>query len=175
MGGKSTFLRTIGNNVLLAQTIATTTTSYYHGSFFRVVTSISRTDDLAAGKSYYYVEAERILKAIQSFNPGVPTLCIIDELLSGTNSVERLQASEAIIQYLTMQNTLAIIATHDLELAERLNGQCDFYHFTGNVDKNGLKFDYLLKPGIATTRNAIALLKYLGYPKEITEKAQQEG
>jgi len=51
-----------------------------------------------------------------------------------------------------MQNTLAIIATHDLELAERLNGQCDFYHFTGNVDKNGLKFDYLLKPGIATTR-----------------------
>lgn len=61
-----------------------------------------------------------------------------------------------------------------MELAERLNGQCDFYYFTGNVDENGLKFDYLLKPGIAATRNAIALLKYLGYPKEITEKAQQE-
>ena len=174
MGGKSTFLRTIGNNVLLAQTIATTTTSYYSGSFFRILTSISRTDDLAAGKSYYYVEAERILKAIQSLNTGIPTLCIIDELLSGTNSVERLQASEAIIQYLARQNTLTIIATHDLELAERLNGRCDFYHFTGSVDENGLKFDYLLKPGIATTPNAIALLKYLGYPKEITEEAERE-
>jgi DNA mismatch repair ATPase MutS len=175
MGGKSTFLRTIGNNVLLAQTIATATASHYHGSFFRIVSSISRTDDLAAGKSYYYVEAERILNTIKSFSTGMSTLCIIDELLSGTNSIERLHASEAIIQYLSKQNTLAIIATHDLELAERLNGLCDFYHFTSNVDENGLKFDYLLRPGIATTRNAIALLKYLGYPKEITDKAEREG
>ncbi len=174
MGGKSTFLRTIGNNVLLAQTIATTTASFFRGSFFRIVTSISRTDDLVAGKSFYYVEAERILKTIQSFDKDTPTLCIIDELLSGTNSIERLHASEAIIQYLAKQNTLAIIATHDLELAQRLNGACDFYHFTSNVDENGLKFDYLLKPGIATTRNAIALLKYLGYPREIIDKAQQE-
>jgi DNA mismatch repair ATPase MutS len=174
MGGKSTFLRTIGNNVLMAQTIATTTASSFRGAFFRIVTSISRTDDLVAGKSFYYVEAERILKTIQSFDKGTPTLCLIDELLSGTNSVERLHASEAIIQYLAKQNTLAIIATHDLELAQRLNGVCDFYHFASNVDENGLKFDYLLKPGIATTRNAIALLKYLGYPKEITDKAQQE-
>ncbi len=53
-------------------------------------------------------------------------------------------------------------------------GACDFYHFTDNVDETGLKFDYLLKPGIATTRNAIALLKYLGYPMEITEKASDK-
>ncbi|MDD4230777.1 MAG: hypothetical protein PHG45_05290 [Dehalococcoidales bacterium] len=171
MGGKSTFLRNIGNNVLLAQTIATAVSSSYQGSFFRIVTSISRTDDLIAGKSFYYVEAERILKTIQSFNGKIPTLCIIDELLSGTNSTERLHASEAIIRYLANQNSLAIIATHDLELAERLNGTCEFYHFTDKVDETGLKFDYLLKPGVATTRNAIALLKYLGYPKEITEKA----
>jgi ABC-type multidrug transport system fused ATPase/permease subunit len=175
MGGKSTFLRTIGNNVLLAQTIATPIASHYRGTFFRIVTSISRTDDLIAGKSFYYVEAERILKTIQSFGEGIPTLCIIDELLSGTNSIERLQASEAIIRYLATKNTLAIIATHDLELAERLNGVCEFYHFTGNVDENGLKFDYLLKPGIATTRNAIALLRYLGYPREITERSDKPG
>jgi DNA mismatch repair ATPase MutS len=168
MGGKSTFLRTIGTNVLLAQTIATSTASAYYGSFFRIITSISRTDDLVAGKSFYYVEAERILRAIQGLNSEISTLCIIDEMLSGTNSTERLQASEAIIRYLATQNTLAIIATHDLELAERLKGICDFYHFSGSVDENGLKFDYLLKPGIATSRNAIALLKYLGYPGEIT-------
>jgi ABC-type multidrug transport system fused ATPase/permease subunit len=169
MGGKSTFLRNIGNNVLMAQTIGTTLSSYYHASFFRIVTSISRTDDLMAGKSFYFVEAERILRIIQSFDHKLPTLCIIDELLSGTNSFERLRASESIIRYLAGQNDLAIIATHDLELAERLKGLCDFYHFTDNVNENGLIFDYQLKSGIATTRNAIALLKYLGYPKEIIE------
>jgi hypothetical protein len=168
MGGKSTFLRSIGTNVLLAQTIVTPSASYYSGSFLRIITSISRTDDLVAGKSFYYVEAERILRAIREINKGVATLCIIDEPLSGTNSTERLQASESIIRYLAAQNTLAIVATHDLELAERLKGVCDFYHFSGTVDENGLKFDYLLKPGIASSRNAIALLKYLGYPKEIT-------
>jgi DNA mismatch repair ATPase MutS len=171
MGGKSTFLRNIGCNVLLAQTICTTISSYYRGNFFRIISSISRTDDLIEGKSFYYAEAERILKAIRSFSDRTPTLCLIDELLSGTNSTERLHASEAIIRYLSRQNTLAIIATHDLELADRLNGSCDFYHFTDNVDETGLKFDYLLKPGIAKTRNAIALLKYMGYPKEITQEA----
>jgi DNA mismatch repair ATPase MutS len=171
MGGKSTFLRNIGTNALLAQTIATTLTSHYKGNFFQIITSISRTDDLLTGKSFYYVEAERILRTMQSFRTNMPTLCIIDELLSGTNSTERLQASEAIIRYLARQNSLAIIATHDLELAERLDGTCDIYHFTDNVDDTGLKFDYLLKPGVATTRNAIALLKYLGYPKEITDEA----
>ena len=175
MGGKSTFLRTIGNNVLTAQTIATVAASYYRGAFFRIVTSISRTDDLAAGKSYYYVEAERILNTMQSFSPVISTLCIVDELLSGTNSIERLYASEAIIRYLAKQNTLAVIATHDLELAERLSALCDFYHFASTVDENGLKFDYLLRPGIATTRNAIALLKHLGYPAEIIENAEREG
>jgi len=174
MGGKSTFLRNIGNNVLLAQTITTPVSSSYRGSFFRVITSISRTDDLMAGKSFYYVEAERILRTIQSLNKKIPTLCIIDELLSGTNSIERLHASEAIIRYLAVQNTLAIIATHDQELAIRLNDTCEFYHFTDNVDETGLKFDYLLKPGVATTRNAVALLKYLGYPKEIIENASEK-
>jgi DNA mismatch repair ATPase MutS len=171
MGGKSTFLRNIGCNVLLAQTICTTVSSYYRGNFFRIISSISRTDDLIEGKSFYYAEAERILKAICSISDKNPTLCLIDELLSGTNSTERLHASEAIIRYLSGQNTLAIIATHDLELADRLNGTCDFYHFTDNVDETGLKFDYLLKPEIAKTRNAIALLKYMGYPAEITREA----
>ncbi len=173
MGGKSTFLRTVGDSVLMAQTIATAAADYYRGSLFRIITSISRTDDLIVGKSYYYVEAERILKAIRSLGEGVPTLCIVDELLSGTNSTERLRASEAIVRYLGTQNVVAIVATHDLELTERLNGRCDFYHFSGSVDENGLRFDYVLKPGVATTGNAIALLEYLGYPPEITQEARK--
>jgi DNA mismatch repair ATPase MutS len=173
MAGKSTFLRNIGINVLLAQTIAATLTSSYRAPLMRVITSISRSDDLKAGKSFYYMEAERILRAIQSLDDKITILCIIDELLSGTNSIERLQASEAIIRYLAAQNAVTIVATHDLELAQRLTGSCDFYHFTDNVSERGLSFDYQIKPGIATTRNAIALLKYLGYPPEITRDADK--
>ncbi len=175
MSGKSTFLRNIGCNVLMAQTIATCLTSYYRSSCFRVMTSISRTDDVVAGKSFYYVEAERILRTIQSLSDKIPTLCIIDELLSGTNSAERVKASEAIIRYLVTQNALVIVATHDLELVERLDGSCDLYHFTDTADATGLRFDYLLKPGVATTHNAITLLRYLGYPKEIVNRASQRG
>jgi DNA mismatch repair ATPase MutS len=174
MSGKSTFLRNIGVNVIMAQTIYTTLCSHYSGSFFRVITSIGRSDDLLAGESFYYAEAQRILKALRSIDNRIPTLCIIDEKLSATNSTERLQASEAIVRYLVKQNTLAVIATHDIELVERLNGLCDLYHFSDKVDDSGLKFDYRLKPGIATTRNAIALLKYLGYPQEIIEAALNE-
>ena len=171
MSGKSTFLRNMGCNVLLAQTISTCLASDYKGSFFRVMTSISRTDDVIAGKSFYYVEDERILRTILSLDGDTPTLCIIDELLSGTNSAERLQASDAILHHLLKRNTLVICATHDLELIDRLEGMGDLYHFTGTADDTGLTFDYQLKPGIATTRNAIDLLEYLGYPDDIIERA----
>ncbi len=79
-----------------------------------------------------------------------------------------------VVSYLTGQNALTVIATHDVELADRLNGECAFYHFTDSVDETGLKFDYVLKAGVATTRNAVALLRYLGYPREITEGAGNE-
>ena len=115
------------------------------------------------------------MRTIQSLSDRIPTLCIIDELLSGTNSTERLKASEAIIRYLVTQNALVIVATHDLELVERLDGSCDLYYFTDTADDTGLRFDYLLKPGVATTHNAITLLKYLGYPKEIVNRANQRG
>jgi len=174
MSGKSTFLRNIGCNVLLAQTITTCLASYYKGSFFHVMTSISRTDDVIAGKSFYYVEAERILRTIRSLEGKTPTLCIIDELLSGTNSAERLQASDAILRHLIKQNTLVICATHDLELIDRLEGMCDLYHFTGTADDTGLTFDHLLKPGMATTQNAIDLLEYLGYPDDIINRARNQ-
>lgn len=174
MGGKSTLLRNIGANAVLAQTIATVRASSYRAPCFRIITSISRTDDIITGKSFYFVEAERILEAISSLDDARTTLCLIDELLSGTNSTERLAAAEGIIAHLTRKNVVAVIATHDLELLERLQDTCDFYHFTDNVDENGLKFDYQLRPGIATTRNAIALLKYLGYPEDITGNWRRE-
>ncbi|HHX88058.1 MAG TPA: hypothetical protein GX693_07790, partial [Firmicutes bacterium] len=174
MSGKSTFLRTVGVNAIFAQTIFTCLASSYRGSFFRVVTSISREDSLMEGKSFYYQEAERLLKLIQTAareDTEAPALCIIDELLSGTNYTERFAASQGILSYLAYKNARVLAATHDLDLAEKLQGLYRCYHFTDQVGRDGLKFDFKLKEGIASTRNAIKLLEYLQYPGEIVQQA----
>lgn len=174
MAGKSTFLRTIGTNMVLAQTIYTCSASSYKGQLFNIVTSISQTDDLSEGKSFYFTESERLLKMIQLSEREYPTLCIIDELLAGTNSLERLSASEEILKYMIRNNALIAIATHDLELAKRLHHEYKCYYFNDNVSEKGLDFDYKIKEGIAVTSNAIKLLDYLGYPKEIVNKAKEK-
>ena len=174
MAGKSTFLRTVGTNILFAQTIATCLASSYQGNLFRLISSISKSDNISEGKSFYYTESERLLKLVKSAKSRIPTVCIIDELLAGTNSMERLTASKEILEYLVDHGVLVIVATHDLELADILKGQYRCYHFTDNVTKNGLDFDYRLKEGVAVTSNAIKLLEYLDYPEEITERAYRD-
>ena len=90
-------------------------------------------------RSFYYQEAERLLKLIRAAEHvgETPAFCIIDELLSGTNYTERLAASEAILNYLARKNALVIIATHDLDLAERLQGLYRCCHFTDQVGRDG--------------------------------------
>ncbi|MGI6098052.1 MAG: MutS-related protein, partial [Dethiobacteria bacterium] len=172
MSGKSTFLKTIGINAILAQTIYTCCAGSYRASFFQIVSSMSKMDDLAQGKSFYYLEAERLLKIVNLPDTKVPALCLIDELLAGTNYAERLSASEAILHFLSRKNVLVVVATHDLDLPEKLEGFYHCCHFTDQVDRYGLNFDYTLKEGVATTRNAIKLLEYLGYPHELVERAR---
>ena len=173
MSGKSTFLRTVGINVLFAQTIYTCLAKKYLGSFFRVISSISKSDDIGEGKSFYFKEAERLLKLIHASDFAFPSLCLIDELLSGTNYLERLAASRAILEYLSRKNALTIVATHDLDLASWLKDHYLSYHFTDKVDREGLVFNYHIQEGICTSSNAIKLLEYLGYPKTITDRANQ--
>ena len=171
MSGKSTFLRTVGVNAILAQTIYTCFADKYEAKILRVSSSISKADDLTLGKSFYYLEAERLLKLMQFADSAIPSILIIDELLSGTNYIERLAASEAILEYLIKQNCLVVIATHDLDLAGKLINTYQCYHFTDRVTEEGLNFDYKLKDGITRTRNAIKLLEYLKYPQQIIGKA----
>lgn len=170
MSGKSTFLRTIGINALFAQTICTTFSKSYRGSFFKILSSISPSDDIVQGKSYYLGEAEAVLRIIKSCGEGIPSLCIIDEIFRGTNPIERISASCEILDYLISNNSLPIVATHDLELTEIVNKDYECYYFTEDVDNEGLKFDYLIRKGVSPTRNAIKLLKFLGYPHDIIEK-----
>ena len=173
MAGKSTFLRTLGVNAILAQSINTCLAAEYTASYLQVISSINKVDDISQNKSLYYAEAERLLHIIQPAFAKLPALCLIDELLSGTNYTERIAASEAILDYLKGKNALVVVATHDLDLAVNLKGSYQCYHFSDKVDKNNLQFDYTLKSGIATTRNAIKLLEYLGYPQEIVQGANR--
>lgn len=169
MSGKSTFLRTLGVNALFAQTIYTCLASSYRGSFLRVMTSISRGDNLVGGKSYYLAEAEALLRILKTSDNKVPCLCIVDEMFRGTNSLERINASAEILRYLVNHNCVVVIATHDYELTEMVGNLYKCYYFSENIEKNGISFDYSIKEGVSRMRNAVRLMEHLGYPAEIIE------
>ena len=173
MSGKSTFLRTIGVNAVLAQSIYLTTASFYKASFFKVMSSISPEDNIMGGKSYYFREAEALLRIIDEGAEDYPLLCIIDEIFRGTNPIERINASVEILNYLEKSNGLAIVATHDLELCEMVKEKFQMFYFCEDINEEGLSFDYKLKSGVCKTRNAVKLLKYLDYPEEIIESTNK--
>lgn len=172
MSGKSTFLRMIGVNMLFAQCFNFVLADEYEAPIFNIVTSISPNDDLSNGKSFYMAEAESILRIIKSLDKDLPVFCAIDEIFRGTNPIERISSSAEILEYINKKDTISIVATHDRELVDILKDNYEFYYFSESVSsKDGLSFDYKLKKGVSRTRNAIKLLDYIGYPKEITEKA----
>lgn len=174
MSGKSTFLRMLGINIIFAQSFNFALAKEYNAPFLNLVSSISPEDDVTAGKSYYLAEAEAILRIIKALDKETAVFCLIDEIFRGTNPVERIAVSEEILKYIQKRNSISLVATHDKELTEFLNESHDFYHFNEMVsDTKGLSFDYKIKEGVLKTGNAIRLLKYIGYPNEITTKAEE--
>lgn len=171
MAGKSTFLRMIGINMVFAQCFNFTLTEKYEASFFNIVSSISPSDDVTEGKSYYMAEAESLLRIINSFKNELPVFCPIDEIFRGTNPIERVSASAEILKYINDQKSISIVATHDRELTDILKDNYEFYYFSEKVDNKGLSFDYKIKKGVSKTRNAIKLLEHIGYPNEIIKKS----
>lgn len=172
MSGKSTFLRMVSTNILLAQTFNFVLGKEYEGCFLNIVSSLSPKDDIMNGKSYYLAEAESILRIIKASQKEIPVFCPIDEIFRGTNPIERISSSAEILNYINKGKAICIVATHDRELSDMLKENYDFYHFSEEVDnESGLKFDYKLKKGISKTRNAIKLLEYIGYPKEIIQNS----
>ena len=171
MSGKSTFLRTIAINQITAQTIYTVSAKHYTSSFFQVLTSISPSDDLMEGTSYYMAEAEALLRMLHILNDERCSLLIIDEIFRGTNPTERVAAASSLLDYLADHNTMVIVATHDIEITQKVAGQYDSYHFTEHVTKDALEFDYKLHPGVLKSPNGIRILEYIGYPDEIIQEA----
>jgi DNA mismatch repair ATPase MutS len=173
MSGKSTFLRTIGVNILLAQTIITPLAKLYSSPIVRVVTSINRRDNILEGKSFYYAEAERLLDILNISQEKQPSIFLIDELLTGTNSRERIIASKEILSYISDEKSLVVVTTHDYELSSNLIPNFKPYHFTDCVDGKTLQFDYKLKDGASNSTNGISLLEKLKYPEEIIAKCRE--
>lgn len=172
MAGKTTFMRTLGVNALLAQTIATCPATAYRAPFCRVLTSLSLADSLPTGKSYYLVEAETMRQLLLACDaaPG-SYLLLLDELFKGTNTQERIAANKAVLAYLQPRGWV-VAATHDGELGALLQACFVEYHFCETVTAEDWYFDYRLKAGPLTTRNAIRLLARLHYPAQVVAAAQ---
>ncbi|MBX4261208.1 DNA mismatch repair protein MutS [Clostridium estertheticum] len=173
MSGKSTFLRALGLNALFAQTIFTCLATSYEGEYFNIISSMSVSDNITSGKSYYLSEAEALFRIINACNEELTSLCLIDEIFTGTNPIERVNASAEILAYLSNHNSLVSVATHDLEIATMVGDLYECYYFTENVGEDGLEFDYQIKSGISSTRNAIKVLEFMGYPQEIIYKTNE--
>jgi hypothetical protein len=173
MSGKSTFLRTVGVNVVLAQSVNTCLARRYEAPIYNVRSCIGRSDDLIAGKSYYLVEVESVLALVRASEETRPHLFIFDELFRGTNAVERIAAGEAVLRTLVGADRAHVVlaATHDAELIDLLRDRYVVYHLGDAIGPNGLTFDYRLSPGPATSRNAIALLRLNGAPESLVAHA----
>ena len=168
--GKSTFIKAAAINGLLAQTIHTCTAAVFRARPALVMTSMAVRDDITAHESYFLTEIKSLRRILDKLRE-VNCACYIDEILKGTNTVERIAASTAVLQYLTRQDGLFAVATHDIELTRLLAGVYDNYHFRETMTDSGLTFDYTIKPGPSQTRNAILLLEHLGFDKQIIEDA----
>jgi hypothetical protein len=165
MAGKSTFIRSVGVNAVLAQCGAPVRAARLRLSPLTVAASICILDSLSGGVSRFYAEIHRI-KLISDLTAGpVPVLFLLDELLSGTNSHDRLAGSEFIVRSLVERNAIGMISTHDLALTripETMPGRAANCHFEDRFEDGQLIFDYKLKAGVVKTSNALQLMRSIG-------------
>lgn len=171
--GKSTFIKTVAINAILAQTIYTCCAKDYKSSYFNICTSMALKDDIFSNESYYIVEIKSLKRIIDSINDNIPCLCFVDEILRGTNTVERVASSCEVLKYLGDRNCICFAATHDIELTHLLNDNFENYHFEEIITDKDIKFDYKLYKGRAQTRNAIKLLAFMKYDDSIVLNADK--
>lgn len=165
MSGKSTFLRTMGTSLLTGMMGLPVNAASMQFSPVRILSSMRVTDSLLDHTSYFYAELKR-LKFISDeiAKEETPALLLIDEMLKGTNSKEKLEGSKMIIENLVQKKCISFIATHDLALGElqnRFPEEVKNYSFESSIVNNELVFDYKVKPGVASSTNATFLLKKL--------------
>lgn len=165
MAGKSTYLRSIGVNVVLAMSGAPVCAAFFSVSHVQLMSSMRINDNLEESTSTFYAELKKLKTIIEKVNAGDKVFILLDEILRGTNSLDRHTGSKALIKQLINKKAAAIIATHDLELAnlkEQFSENILNFHFDVQVSNDELYFDYRLKPGICKSLNASILMKKIG-------------
>ncbi|WP_288207881.1 hypothetical protein [uncultured Parabacteroides sp.] len=172
MSGKTTFIRTLGVNILVAQTL--------HTAFARrmklkmpvmIHAALMLSDSLADGKSFYLKEVESIRDMLSCGQSEHTNLFLLDEIFKGTNTTERIAAAKAVLSYLNTACNIVVVSTHDTELGGFLENEYDLYHFCEKITGDVLSFDYKLKSGNLYQRNAIRILEINDYPSSLIEDA----
>ena len=165
MAGKSTFLRSVGVNMILAYTGSCVCAESFTVSVAQLMSSMRIEDNLAENTSIFYAELKKLKSIIDVVNEEQKTFILLDEILRGTNSLDRHSGSKALIQQLIRKNAVAVIATHDVELSkleEEYPASIKNYYFDVQVSNEKLFFDYKLKEGICKSMNATVLMKQIG-------------
>lgn len=165
MAGKSTFLRSIGVNTVLAMMGAPVCAVKMELHPVKIISTMRVNDNLEESTSTFYAELKKLKIIIEAVNTGENVFLLLDEILRGTNSLDRHTGSEALIKQLIKNNAVGLLATHDLKLAELINQYPDNitnYHFDVQVNNEELYFDYKLKRGICQSMNATLLMKKIG-------------
>ncbi|MCD6544180.1 MAG: DNA mismatch repair protein MutS, partial [Flavobacteriaceae bacterium] len=174
MSGKTTFIKTVALNSILAQTLNVCFAKEYAAPFFKVYTSIKIADDLLESTSYYLEEVLTVRELVNAATNEENCLFILDEIFKGTNTIERISGGKAILSFLNKANHVVLVSTHDIELTELLEkDNYKLYHFSEQIENENLFFDYKLKIGKLKTRNAIKILELYDYPKEIITDARK--
>lgn len=171
--GKSTFMKAIAINVILGETIYTCTADKMCFPNMYVMTSMALRDDVLNGESYYVREIRYLKRMLEQVESGVKTLIVIDEILKGTNTKERVAASRAVLEYLADTSAVVITATHDIELVEQMDELYDAFYFECIVNDGEVKFTYEIREGVNKITNAIELMKVMGFPQQIIENAEK--
>ena len=168
MAGKSTFLRTVGVNMVLAFTGAPVNASNFSMREFRIFTSINVKDSLEGGLSHFYAEVRRLRRLLDELDGdhSVPLFFFVDEIFKGTNNRERFQGSTAFLKNVAGKNGVGMVSTHDLELAsleEEIKGLSN-WHFAETIENGKMSFEYKIKEGPCPTTNALKIMQMEGLP-----------
>jgi DNA mismatch repair ATPase MutS len=165
MSGKSTLLRTLGVNVVLAQAGAPVRARRLRLSPLSAGASIRVTDSLQGGVSRFYAEILRLRQILDLTGGPLAVLFLIDEVLHGTNSHDRSIGAQAVVRELAERGAIGLLTTHDLALAgiaESLEGRAVNVHFEDHIEDGRIHFDYIMRPGVVHKSNAIELMRSVG-------------